>query len=172
MIIGERWPKSAVEVIVTVLEGEDDLASDGVRGLGAMNVLAGAITASSAALVDAGIDCVDLVSGGVAAIAGKEIVVDPAVGEGSGDDGLQAACVVGYLQARDEVTELWVKGDVGPSYPELIDRAVEAAALTRGVLSEILRDSTSQKLAVLERRAKEEGEKGQSQVNVSEVDMQ
>ena len=164
VVIGERWPKSAAEVVVTVLEGEEDgwwgdsgagagrkSAVRGVSGLGMMNVLAGCITAASAAIVDAGIDCVDLVSGGVAAIdvsskdtGNDAAIIDPCPSEHTG---LSAACVIGYLQSRDEVTELWMKGDAGSNPEVLIDRAVEAAVLSRTVLAEAVREGAEQKVS-------------------------
>jgi len=149
VVIGERWPKSACEVVVTVLEGEEDAWwADGEasnRGAwGSMAVLAGCITVASAALVDAGIDCVDLISGGVAAIDGAKggFLVDPAPSE---HNDLRAACVVAYLQSRDEVTEVWMKGDVGSRVEALIDEAVKAATLTRTVLAEAVRESVEAK---------------------------
>jgi exosome complex component MTR3 len=95
VIIGERWPKAGCEVVVTILEGEEDgfpeIGGEGRSGKGTgwglMSVLAGCITVASAALCDAGIDCVDLVSGGVAALVERksaadsnetEFVLDPA----------------------------------------------------------------------------------------------
>lgn len=181
VVIGERWPKSAAEIVVTVLEGEEDGwwgdsglrnsfikgsqegaagnalegrngRTKGVSGLGMMNVLAGCITAASAAIVDAGIDCVDLVSGGVAAVESNNktsghdtVLLDPCPSEHAG---LSAACVVGYLHSRDEVTELWMKGDAGPQPETLIDQAVEAAVMTRSVLAEAVREGAEQKYAV------------------------
>ena len=159
VVIGERWPKSAAEVVVTVLEGEEDGwwgdkgtgkgEANGLSGLGMMNVLAGCITAASAAIVDAGIDCVDLLSGGVAAIESSSkisekdtILLDPCPSE---HGGLSAACVVGYLHSRDEITELWMKGDAGTSPETLIDGAVEAAMLTRTVLADAVREGVQQK---------------------------
>jgi len=173
VVIGERWPKSGVDVVVTVLEGEEDgwwgdnsnkagtSATGG--GYGAMTVLAGAITAASAALVDAGIDCVDLISGGVAAVVsdvaqpaqndtqatpaetGTRIVLDPYPAE---HEQVIAACVVGYLQSRDELTEVWMKGSAGAEGADdgLVDRAVEAAAAARTVLAAALRESTEERL--------------------------
>jgi exosome complex component MTR3 len=163
VIIGERWPKTGVDVVIHILEGEEDRwwgdePSGGTTGIGAvggwgmMTVLAGCITAASAALVDAGIDCVDMISGGTAAIirnpdvkskvgvdqnTGTDgmIVLDPNPAE---HEGIQSACVVGYLPTRDEVTLLWVKGPAGESYEQLIDAAVSAAAATRGVLMEAI----------------------------------
>lgn len=154
-VIGERWPKSGCEVIVTVLEGEEDRwwggngGNGGSQGWGMMNVLAGCITVASAALVDAGIDCVDLVSGGVAALVDSDagapqIVLDPSFSE---EHAVRAACVVAYLQSRDEVTEMWVKGDVGADVESLVDQAVKAATLTRGVLVEAVKEAVEAKLA-------------------------
>ena len=72
IIIAERWPKSGLEVVVTVLEGEEGVVGGEIGAgevpVGMMSVLAGCITAASTAIVDAGIDCVDIVTGGVAAL--------------------------------------------------------------------------------------------------------
>lgn len=146
VILAERFPKSCCDVVVTVLEGEEggEEGGKGIGGLGFMSVLAGCITAGSAALVDAGIDCIDLVAGGVAGrVKGGELVVDPVAGE---HEGIEAAAVVGYLASRDEVTELWIKGDVGREPESLVDRAVEAAQLSRVVLAAVLREAVEQKL--------------------------
>lgn len=159
VVIGERFPKSGCEVVITVLEGEDDGwwgDAEGGRGggWGMMGVLAGCITVASAALVDAGIDCVDMVSGGVAALVldrpiGKhvggetEMVLDPSPSE---HEEVRAACVVGYLQSRDEVTELWMKGDAGTQVETLVDEAVKAACLTRSVLAEAVREAVEMKM--------------------------
>ena len=73
VLIGERWPKSGVDVIITVLESEEDCQEDGLiaqasgepgpsSGWVMMSVLSGCITVASAALADAGIDCVDIVT--------------------------------------------------------------------------------------------------------------
>ncbi|KAL8793692.1 MAG: hypothetical protein Q9195_003741 [Heterodermia aff. obscurata] len=185
VLIGERWPKSGVDIVITVLEGEEDYLEDDPfasagseysqrKGLGMMSILSGCITVASAAIVDAGIDCVDFVIGGVAAIArppltnkrkaksrvksgysefGDQILMDPCPAE---HEGLDAFCVVGYLQSRDEVTELWVqsnssnRGDL--ENPEqtaldaLTDRAVEAAMAARRVIVEAFKESTKLKI--------------------------
>lgn len=154
VIIGERWPKAGCEVVITVLEGEEDGfwadAGEGGKsgGWGMMGVLAGCITVASAALCDAGIDCVDLVSGGVAALVkteegSEEYLLDPSPPE----QDIKAACVVGYLQSRDEITEMWMKGDAGADSETLIDSAVKAAALTRTVLADAVREATELKLS-------------------------
>ncbi|EEH42025.1 3' exoribonuclease family protein [Paracoccidioides lutzii Pb01] len=176
VIIGERWPKSGLDITVTILEGEDDrwwgdaLSSSpfgGIDGWGLMNVLAGCITVASAAIVDARIDCVDLITGGVAAfvenphieVSGepeetnekgrdRRLVLDP---DPSEHRGIAAACVVGYMPSRDEITELWLKGDTSDfhggsqkgslSHEALIDGAVNAARGTQAVLMEASRES-------------------------------
>lgn len=113
-----------------------------------MSVLAGCITVASAALVDAGIDCVDLVSGGVAALVkstetnADRVVLDPS----PSDHDIAAACVVGYLQSRDEVTQVWLKGDAGAESDALMDQAVKAATLTRNVLADAVKESVELKL--------------------------
>jgi exosome complex component MTR3 len=128
-IIGERWPKTGVDVVITILEGEEDRwwgdeaagGTNAVGGWGMMTVLAGCVTVSSAAMTDAGIDCVDMVCGGTAAIVrnpdakgkgssegellptskGEMLVLDPNPAE---HREIVACCVVGYLPARDEIT--------------------------------------------------------------------
>ncbi|KAL8831456.1 MAG: hypothetical protein Q9191_000867 [Dirinaria sp. TL-2023a] len=178
IIISKRWPKSGLDVVITVLEGEEDSISGsedvseeqgGTGAWGIMSLLSGCITVASAAIADAGIDCVDLVTGGVAAIvrpAGAiaeqtskaaitssenptTIVKDicPTVHEK-----IFAVCVVGYLQSRDEITEIWIKGDAttpaGSKFPGqsrldvLIEKAIEAAMAARLVLKEALMEST------------------------------
>jgi exosome complex component MTR3 len=187
ILIGERWPKSGLEVIITVLEGEEDRLEDDGRGItrsddghangwGLMSILSGCITVASAAIADAGIDCIDLVTGGVAAIVRQpnqiplqhpqdsnfksdgaststSIIVDPDPAE---HQEMVAACVVGYLQSRDELTEIWVKGNISrPSNTRssehsglelLIDQAIEAASSARRVLTEAIIESTEFKI--------------------------
>ncbi|KAF2873423.1 3' exoribonuclease family, domain 1-domain-containing protein [Massariosphaeria phaeospora] len=158
VIIGERWPKSGVEVVITVVEGDEDAwwgdASGGGSGngdgggWGLLNVLAGCITVASAAIADAGIDCVDMVSGGVAAIIktpnGKDLVkiLDPCPAE---HQNIVAACAVGYLAGRDEITELWMKGDVGADPEELIEGATHAAVGSLSVMKEVILEGVEAK---------------------------
>ena len=187
VLIGERWPKSGVDVVITVLEGEEDLQRDESavqqpesepyesREWGMMSILSGCITVASAAIVDAGIDCVDIVTGGVAAItsgqptiskqkeksralpgqlkAGNDVFMDPCPAE---HDDIAATCAVGYLQSRDEVTEVWVKGnsvdgddcDTDDSFglEVLMDGAVEAARAARTVVVQAIERSTETKI--------------------------
>jgi exosome complex component MTR3 len=146
VIIGERWPKSGVEVVVTILEGDEDGwwgdsdtgASASGSGWGLLNVLAGCITVASAAITDAGIDCVDVVTGGVAAITrntdSKDLtrLLDPCPAE---HKEIVAACAVAYLASRDEITEMWMKGDVGTDPDALVEGSL---AVVKEVLLEAL----------------------------------
>lgn len=177
VIIGDRWPKSGVDVVVTILEGEEDRwwgdkeeqKSEGgpVGQWGMMNVLSGCITVASAAIADAGIDCVDTVCGGVAALirdrrslsahkpeamaAQPILVLDPVPSEHSE---ILAACVVGYLPSRDEITDLWVRGELGSgdseggdsSYDVLSENAIQAAMGSHRVLNAALKESVVLKL--------------------------
>jgi exosome complex component MTR3 len=136
-LIADRWPKSGVDVLVTIIEGEEarQTALDcGSEEWDAMNVFSACVTVAAAALADAGIDCVDTVAGGVAALVRcphgdtHEFVLDPSPLEHSE---ILAACCVAYLPARDEITNLWLKGNVPSLDPELyrglVARAVHAS---------------------------------------------
>jgi exosome complex component MTR3 len=159
-----------LDVTITVLEAEDDRwwgdasgSSDASWGM--MNVLAGCITAAAAAIADARIDCLDLVAGGVAALVAEDeesdstgggsrpsprLLLDP---DPSEHQNIVAACVVGYLPGRDEVTEIWLKGDTSEvasttrgeqkmsGHDILIDGAVDAARAARSVLAVAVRES-------------------------------
>ncbi|KAI5310575.1 3'-5'-exoribonuclease [Ascosphaera atra] len=140
-------------------------------------VLANAITVASAAIVDARVDCLGLISGGVAAVVQSQpqdddetesarsqsqsqaqqknlsLVLDPTPPEHS--SAILAAAVVGYMPASDELTEVWLRGNIpakkGLDHEALIDGAVEAArAVQAGVLG----------LAVLESAERQRGVEG------------
>ena len=151
VIIADRWPKSGVDVIVTIIEGDQarDELLPGSGDWDMMTVLSGCITVASAALVDAGIDCVDIVSGGVAAAAahhevddGISFLADPVAME---HDKLLAVCCVAYLPTRDEITNLWIKSQLTVPdpvlYSKLIGRAVQAARGSNKALVEGLTGS-------------------------------
>ena len=144
VIIADRWPKSGVDIIISVIEGDQDRGSLQDRDDEAwamMNVLSSCITVAAAALSDAGIDCVDTVAGGVAALvvskAGTRpsIVIDPIPSE---HDRILAACCTAYLPMRQEVTNLWFKGEVPASenalYQELVENGIQASRLANQVL--------------------------------------
>lgn len=176
VIIGDRWPKSGVEVVVTILEGEDDKLWGDMKGPGAkptapsqmdfMSVLSGCITVASAAIADAGIDCVDVVSGGVAAlvrdrqelapnsVTSDSVVLDPVASE---HHEVLATCAVAYLSSRDEITDLWVKGELQSTgqdrftekhatYDLLIESAIQAARGSYSVLTAVLKESAELRL--------------------------
>jgi exosome complex component MTR3 len=162
LIIPDRWPKSSIDVAVTVLEGEDD--EDVVPGeplgsvaaqVGLMNILAGCITVATAALLDARIDSLDAMAGGVAAtVTGPKgalnKILDPSAVE---HDAIQTACVVGYLPARDEVVEVWSTGGASEShedgvvgFDDLLDGAVSAAKAVHDVLKQVVLESVSRQV--------------------------
>lgn len=159
VIIGERWPKSGVEVVITILEGDEDgwwgdsdtKSGTSGSGWGLLNVLAGCITVASAAITDAGIDCVDVVTGGVAAIARHPDsksqqdlarLLDPCPAE---HKEVVAACAVAYLASRDEITEMWMKGDIGADPDALIEGATHAAVGSLAVVKEVLLEALQAK---------------------------
>ena len=123
-----------------------------------MSILSGCITVASAAIIDAGIDCIDIVTGGVAALVRQpdfppQVFLDPCP---SDHEEIFAACVVGYLQDRDEITEMWTKGNMMKSkdseggsiigFENLLDHAVEAAVAARLVLIKAIEESTAVKV--------------------------
>ncbi|KIW98128.1 uncharacterized protein Z519_01712 [Cladophialophora bantiana CBS 173.52] len=151
VLLADRWPKSAVDIAVTVLEGEDDQEEgDRVAGLGLFNLLAAAINVAMAALADAKIDCLDLLAAGVGAVVpgpdSKSLrILDPAAVE---HDEIHSSCVVGYLSSRDEIVEVWSNGSISAQdvtastgFDGLVDAAVAAARGARTVLSEALLES-------------------------------
>lgn len=163
VIIAERWPKSALDITITVLEAEDDRwwgdAPDSHdASWGMMNVLSGCITAASAAISDARIDCLDLVAGGVAALvsddsteeqqASPKLMLDT---DPSEHKSIVSACVVAYMPTRDEITELWLNGDTSKvalgsgdkrlGHEALIDGAVDAARGAHTVLGDAIKES-------------------------------
>lgn len=154
-IIADRWPKSGVDIIVSVIEGDQDRSlSHGEydEAWDTMNVLAGCITVASAALVDAGIDCVDTVAGGVAALvagaeegAKPELVIDPLASQ---HNKVLAACCVAYLPERDEITNLWFKGDLPAAdttlYMEMVEKGMLASQSANRVLVESLKETVDQ----------------------------
>ncbi|KAL2755237.1 hypothetical protein ACRALDRAFT_1051667 [Sodiomyces alcalophilus JCM 7366] len=116
-IMGERWPKSNLDVTVTVLEGDFEREISHIQGHGdwdMMNVLSGCIMVASAAIADAGVDCVDLVAGGVSALVAKRnepspiVVLDPVDFD---PESVLAACCIAYMPNREELSNLWIKGE-------------------------------------------------------------
>jgi exosome complex component MTR3 len=152
-IIADRWPKSGVDIIISIVEGDQDRDSSKSQGdemWDMMNALSGCITVASAALVDAGIDCVDTVAGGVAALvqdgdgSTPTIVVDPLPSEHAR---ILAACCIAYLPTRDEITNLWFRGDLPASdmelYNNLVEKGIEASRNANRVLVECLSETIS-----------------------------
>lgn len=150
-IIPDRWPKSAVDIAVTVLEGEEDQGEGGqITGVGLFNLLAGCINVAMAALADARLDCLDLLAAGVGAVVPGPgstplSVLDPAAAEHAE---VHSSCLVGYLPLRDEIVEMWSHGSVSGKgsvehvgFDELIDSAVAAARGAQTVLKEVLIES-------------------------------
>ncbi|RMD43743.1 hypothetical protein DV735_g1370, partial [Chaetothyriales sp. CBS 134920] len=159
MLLPTRWPKSAIDVAITVLEAEGDasIPSQGGSGnviasVGLMNILSGCITAASAALADARIDAVDLLTGGVVAVVSdprsgqQTLLLDPNPTE---HESVVAAGVVGVLPSRDEVAEIWTTGQLSSAgsaasaigFDRLLDQAVIAAKAVQPVLKDALLES-------------------------------
>lgn len=173
VIIPDRWPKSALDIAVIVLEGEEDCLWNeeqgqerGVNGVGLMNVLAASINVSMAALVDAKIDCLDLLTSGVAArsAGSPDELLDPCPSE---HEELISACVVGYLPARDELVEVWSKNTSSEgnetSTEKLVDAAIKAARGSHRILAEVITESLQGSVT---------STKGKTKITTNDVQMQ
>ncbi|KYK56692.1 3' exoribonuclease [Drechmeria coniospora] len=151
-LIADRWPKSGVDVIVTIVEGElaqHATIDESLEDWDFMNTLSGCITVAAAGIADAGIDCIDTISGGVAALVadnadqmGSTIIRDPSP---SAANNILAACCVAYLRGREEITNVWFKGELPPSsanaYRSLIAAAVSSSRGAHQALNASLRES-------------------------------
>ena len=150
-IIADRWPKSGVDVIITVIEGDqprDPTSTKLHDEWDLMSTLSGCITVASAALADAGIDCVDTIGGGIAALVddgdGSKpyVVMDPVP---SDHKYIHAACCVAYLPNRDEITNTWFKGKFSSPgislYSQLTKQSIRAATAASRVISRCLEET-------------------------------
>ncbi|KAL9108431.1 MAG: hypothetical protein Q9227_006765 [Pyrenula ochraceoflavens] len=160
VIIADRWPKSSIDVSVTILEGEEDrwwgdMNNEGshLDNCGLMNTLSACITVASAALADAGIDCLDLLTGGSAFSTGDgKIWLDASPSE---HKGISSACSVAYMSSRDEITEIWLKGDLSldstksSNVQELMDSAIMSARAANTILQAAVKESAERKAARL-----------------------
>lgn len=157
VIIADRRPKSAIDISVTVLEGEEDQwfgeQGYGIDRCGLMTTLSSCIMVASAALADAGIDCLDLVIGGTAIVtASGKTFLDPCPPEH--DENISACCVVGYMPARDEITEVWSKGGLlvnsksSLNADSLIDMAASAAQGAYGIIQDAVRESAVRRAGI------------------------
>lgn len=156
-----------------VLEGEEDCLWNeeegqerGVNGVGLMNVLAASINVAMAALVDARIDCLDLLTGGVAARAtgDPDELLDPCPSE---HEELTSACVVGYLPARDELVEIWTRNTSGggneAAMEKLVDAAIKASRGSHKILTEVITETL---------QASVHPTKGKAKTTTNDVQMQ
>ena len=92
-----RYPKSCIEVFVTVLE------DDG-------SVLAAALTASGLALANAGVHMFDLIVGSAVSLGeDNQLRVDPERGEGWGS-GVKGELTIGLLPTLDQVVACLAEG--------------------------------------------------------------
>lgn len=153
VILTDKYPKSALEIAVIVLEGEEDCLwneeqgqETGLGGIGLMNVLSASINVAVAALIDAKIECLDILSAGVAARDTSGILLDPCPSE---HEELTAACVLGFLSNKDELVEVWSKTTAAhgsqKDLAELIDSAVKAARGAQKILVEVTKESLESK---------------------------
>ncbi|KAJ7097895.1 3' exoribonuclease family, domain 1-domain-containing protein [Mycena belliarum] len=91
-------PKSTIDIFITIIE------SDGLDGC----VASGSV-AASAALADAGIELLGLVTSCAAAIVGRDIWLDPTEGEARFSNG---TLVLACMPALKKITSVWQTGEM------------------------------------------------------------
>ena len=132
----DKYPKSVLEVGVTVLE------DDG-------SVLAAALTAAGLALAAAGVHMADLVVGVKVGLREGEgegsLLVDP---EASEEEGGEAGLVVGYLPSLDQVVSCVSQGVLSPAglSTALAAATQQAADLLPAVQQELVQIFKKKKL--------------------------
>jgi len=98
-ILLSKYPKSAIDIHVFVLE------SDG-------GALSTAVTCASLALADAGIELLDMVAACTVVRKGDKIMIDPSHEE---EDSADASLLVAFMPSLDEVTHLFQRGSMEQS---------------------------------------------------------
>jgi ribonuclease PH len=144
MLLGHLFPKSGIDVNISVLEYT-----------GKWSLLAIAANATSAAIAEAGIDVVDLVSASSFAVTDNGLVIDPT---GDEEESASAGGVVGYMASMGKVTDLWVTGSVEVEeegdmdvdsghlrFGEMLKKVVSAAADARLVINHALMELVKEK---------------------------
>lgn len=112
-VLLHKFPKAQLNIYVTVLE------DDG-------SALAAAITAASVALVDAGIELYDLVTGTSVRLLGDKLLMDPTADEeysAERDSGInQGSVTLGLMPSLNQVSAVTSRGEI---QFELIKQAVQ-----------------------------------------------
>lgn len=94
----ELFPKSTIDVFITIIE------NDGIEGC-----IASGSLAASTALADAGIEMLGLVASCSAAIFGDDIRLDPSEAEARASDG---TVILACMPALDSITSIWQSGQM------------------------------------------------------------
>lgn len=145
MILGYLFPKSGIDVNVSVLEYT-----------GKRSLLAIATNAVSTAIAESGIDVVDLVSASSFAIVDGGLMIDPT---GEEEEMAVAGGVVGYMASTGEITDMWISGSVEVNdegdmdidsgntvrLKEVVNKVVSAAADARLVINHALMEMVKEK---------------------------
>lgn len=116
-VLTKLYPKSEIALNILVLEEPAD---------GELETIAASVTAASAAIADAGIECIDLVAGAV--------IRTPPSEEEKGK-----GLVIGYMPHREEMTMMYMTGTGDKGQVEnMIADATEQAKLVNLVLNKVL----------------------------------
>lgn len=138
-IILERYPKSSIEIFVTVLS----TSSDDETGTSLLNLANWIVVCASVALVDSQIELKDIVSSGHARLnhLNGKITLDPQFE--SQDDGHFTECLISSMNLRnDEIIGFWIdggwKGLEEESVNALVESALKVSKLVRSNINSYL----------------------------------
>jgi len=127
----DRFPKSAVEVFVLVIQ------NDG-------GALSAAITCASLALADAGIEMYDLVTACTACAIVHKVVLDPSAEE---EKSQQAALLLARMPSLNEVTQILMVGEVEQqAVAEGVELCTDGCDKLYAILRDTLVESTLRQL--------------------------
>ncbi|KAJ1970876.1 3'-5'-exoribonuclease [Dimargaris xerosporica] len=129
------YPKSTIDIYVTVIQSD-----------GWWSTLAAAITCASAALVDAGIDLIDIVAASAVLVLSDENVVDATQQEEQVSSALPSQChgsiVVAQLPSHNEIAHVVQTGRMAPAQlTKAIDTCLASSAKVHSVVNHYLREA-------------------------------
>ena len=125
-IITTLFPKSEIAIYITILEEDGELAT-----------LAAALSAASAAVADAHIECRDLVAAASVVLRNNAIIVDTAQDEDQDED---VNLIIAYMPNREEITFMQMDGSLKDvsKMDSLLQACVYQAKVMNAVMSKTL----------------------------------
>lgn len=115
----EKYPKSTIDVFINVLSFNSNTRS-------ILNLIAWTVTCSSLAMVDAGIEMRDLVTGGHVLLIDGVVLLDPTVSDAESNAKECLACFT--VMHNNDVVALWVDGSNDSSDEEALNSQIDGCS--------------------------------------------